>query len=150
MAKKFGEPGENLVQGAGRFGGSSGSGNVPSGGTSRMSRLDYADSLERARKLSKKADDEMLAKEKAAGIQREAKMRDTAEDKRVAKLTQKGNSGSVTPKREDSDNVYSRRHSSKISDAIERRDLDFMKKGGKVSSASKRADGCALRGKTRA
>jgi hypothetical protein len=25
-----------------------------------------------------------------------------------------------------------------------------MKKGGKVSSASKRADGCAIRGKTRA
>jgi hypothetical protein len=25
-----------------------------------------------------------------------------------------------------------------------------MKKGGKVSSASKRADGCAVRGKTRA
>ena len=26
----------------------------------------------------------------------------------------------------------------------------FFKKGGKVSSASKRADGCAVRGKTRA
>ncbi len=26
----------------------------------------------------------------------------------------------------------------------------FFKKGGKVSSASKRADGCAIRGKTRA
>jgi hypothetical protein len=115
-----------------------------------MSRLDYADSLDKARKLSKQADKEMLAKEKAAGIQREAKIRDTAEDKRVAKLTEKGSSGSVTPKREDSDNLYSRRHSSKIADAIEQRDLDFMKKGGSVSSASKRADGCALRGKTRA
>jgi hypothetical protein len=30
-----------------------------------------------------------------------------------------------------------------------RRPLD-MKSGGKVSSASKRADGCAIRGKTRA
>ena len=29
-------------------------------------------------------------------------------------------------------------------------DLDGMKSGGKVSSASKRADGCAIRGKTRA
>jgi hypothetical protein len=28
-------------------------------------------------------------------------------------------------------------------------ELDGMKKGGKVSSASKRADGCAVRGKTR-
>lgn len=28
-------------------------------------------------------------------------------------------------------------------------ELDGMKKGGKVSSASKRADGCAMRGKTR-
>ena len=28
--------------------------------------------------------------------------------------------------------------------------LSNMKKGGKVSSASKRADGCAIRGKTRA
>ena len=28
-------------------------------------------------------------------------------------------------------------------------ELDGMKKGGKVSSASKRADGCAIRGKTR-
>ena len=33
-----------------------------------------------------------------------------------------------------------------------RDDTDFTqyKKGGKVSSASKRADGCAIRGKTRA
>jgi len=28
--------------------------------------------------------------------------------------------------------------------------ISSMKKGGKVSSASKRADGCAIRGKTRA
>jgi hypothetical protein len=28
-------------------------------------------------------------------------------------------------------------------------ELDGMKKGGKVSSASARADGCAVRGKTR-
>ena len=28
-------------------------------------------------------------------------------------------------------------------------ELDGMKKGGKVSSASKRADGCAMRGKSR-
>jgi hypothetical protein len=28
-------------------------------------------------------------------------------------------------------------------------ELDGMKKGGKVSSASKRADGCAVRGKTK-
>ena len=28
-------------------------------------------------------------------------------------------------------------------------ELDGMKKGGKVSSASKRADGCAIRGKTK-
>jgi hypothetical protein len=28
-------------------------------------------------------------------------------------------------------------------------ELDGMKKGGKVSSASSRADGCAIRGKTR-
>jgi hypothetical protein len=31
-----------------------------------------------------------------------------------------------------------------------REDAMLMKKGGKVSSASKRADGCAIRGKTRA
>jgi regulator of extracellular matrix RemA (YlzA/DUF370 family) len=31
-----------------------------------------------------------------------------------------------------------------------RQKMTGMKKGGKVSSASKRADGCAIRGKTRA
>lgn len=34
--------------------------------------------------------------------------------------------------------------------AEERREARGMKKGGKVSSASSRADGCAIRGKTRA
>lgn len=136
MAKKFGEPGENLVQGAGRFGGSTGSGNVPSGGTSRMSRLDYADSLEKAKKLSKQADKEMLAKEKAVGVKREPQTRDTEADKSVASRTNPDNmsSGSYMKGR-----------------AYMQDEFDYgMKKGGSVSAASKRADGCAIRGRTRA
>jgi hypothetical protein len=35
-------------------------------------------------------------------------------------------------------------------DAANKGNPTSMKKGGKVSSASKRADGCAIRGKTRA
>jgi hypothetical protein len=31
-----------------------------------------------------------------------------------------------------------------------RNKMGYMRKGGKVSSASKRADGCAMRGKTKA
>ena len=33
---------------------------------------------------------------------------------------------------------------------VERDKIQALKRGGKVSSASKRADGCAVRGKTRA
>jgi hypothetical protein len=37
----------------------------------------------------------------------------------------------------------------KDKESEKKKDSDGMKKGGKVSSASKRADGCAQRGKTR-
>lgn len=109
--------------------GPGGVGNVEARG---MSRLDYADKLRAGREMSKQADAEMLAKEKAAGIERAPKTRDTAADEAVAKKTSVVSSGSITPKHGNLDWIEKN-----------------MAKGGKVSSASKRADGCAVRGKTR-
>lgn len=67
----------------------------------------------------RRLNEQQQARDELDKKEREAK----AEVKRESRGTQKGNSGGA--------------------------DSDGMKKGGSVSSASKRADGCAMRGKTK-
>ena len=139
MARKFGESGENLVQGAGRFGGSMGemapiraSGNIaPVKASGNMSRLDYADKLSNAKQMSKEVDN------KTFGDKGPPKnLRDTELDTKVGNAT---NPDTMTSGAYKKGRLYNQD------------EFDYgMKKGGSVSSASKRADGCAKRGKTRA
>jgi hypothetical protein len=69
-------------------------------------------------------------------------------DKAVDKASVRGTRAKLTPEAQD------RAHFEEAAEAIEKhearkKDGDGYKKGGKVSSASKRADGAAQRGKTR-
>ena len=134
MARKFGESGENLVQGTGRFGGSlAGEGNIaPVRTTGSMSRLDYADKISKAKQLAKEADKQTF---KELGRPKH-QPRDPRIDAEAAKFTDPNNMSSGSSMR---GRLYNQD------------EFDYgMKKGGSVGSASKRADGCAVRGRTRA
>ena len=122
--------------------GGMGPGGVDKMPAARMGRLDAADRMAEARKIAKEAD-------KKSGVKPYSPPARGSKDSDTGKRTNPDKMGSGTYmkiKADDSDNAFT---TSKMADAIERGDLNF-KKGGKVSSASKRADGCAIRGKTRA
>ena len=55
----------------------------------------------------------------------------------------------TAPQRAEIRNMQYLRDQLQQADSEKRRETRGMKKGGSVSSASKRADGCAIRGKTR-
>jgi len=140
MAKKFGEPGENIVQGAGRFGGSSGSGNMSSGRASRLSAAERKELKDEAIQENVKRD---IAIAKKAPERKAALKAAKTENKDGVKVTEYPY---VEPSKK-------RQGYRSLDDTMQHLDdVDDMgfKKGGSVSSASKRADGCALRGKTRA
>jgi hypothetical protein len=136
MAKKFGEPGENLVQGAGRFGGSTGAGR--SMGSGSDSRADIT-------KLNQEYKDYM------SGLRKERGMKGTnpIEPKTAEPLTKEQMRARDRANAEVQKRLprAPRSRGALLDDVAE--ELPF-KKGGSVSSASKRADGCAIRGKTRA
>ena len=117
--------------------GGMGPGGVDKMPSARMGRLDYAKKIEEARKLSKKYEDEEKAALKAVGITRKPQRRDPTMDKEAAKRT---------------DPEYMTSGASMRGRLFDQDDYDYgMKKGGMVKSkASKRADGCCVRGKTRA
>jgi hypothetical protein len=108
MAKKYGMMEDTLVQGAGRFGGSTGSGNMSSKVATRAA---------------------VDAKDAAAEVRRQRRL--DALSKRRDALRESDSPEGI---------------------ALRKQDYGYesgMKKGGKVSSASKRADGCATKGKTK-
>jgi|688.fasta_scaffold1466090_1 hypothetical protein len=137
MAKKFGEPGENLVQGAGRFGGAMGDMAPARSGLGRMT--DYMTKRKSSTSgIDVPATGEVKSKmiivnpkdmsKKAEPLNKEqTRARDRANAETQKQLPK-------TP----------RSRGALIDDVAE--ELPFSKGG----SASKRADGCAIRGKTRA
>jgi len=134
MANKYNLAEDTLVQGTGRFGGSlAGEGNIaPVRTTGSMSRLDYADKISKAKQLAKEADKQTF---KELGRHKH-QPRDPRIDAEAAKFTDPNNMSSGSSMR---GRLYNQD------------EFDYgMKKGGSVSSASKRADGIAVRGKTRA
>jgi hypothetical protein len=134
MANKYNLAEDTLVQGTGRFGGSlAGEGNIaPVRTTGSMSRLDYADKISKAKQLAKEADKQTF---KELGRPKH-QPRDPRIDAEAAKFTDPNNMSSGSSMR---GRLYNQD------------EFDYgMKKGGSVSSASKRADGIAVRGKTRA
>jgi len=123
--------------------GGMGPGGVDKMPSARMGRLDAADRMAEARKIAKEAD-------KKSGIKPYSPPTRGSKDSDTGKRTNPEKMGSGTymkRKAEDSDNAFT---TSKMADAIERGDLDFKKGGSVKSSASKRADGCCVRGKTKA
>ena len=138
MAKKFGEPGENLVQGAGRFGGSAG--NMPSGKASGLTTAERNALKNEAIQENVKRD---IAIAKKAPERKAALKAAETENKDGVKVTK-------YPYVEPSKKRQGYRSLDDTLQHIDDVDDMGMKKGGKVSSASKRADGCAIRGKTRA
>jgi hypothetical protein len=138
MAKKFGEPGENLVQGAGRFGGSMGemapvrASGLTTAERNALKNEAIQENVKRDIAIAKKAPERKAALKAAK-----------TENKDGVKVTEYPY---VEPSKK-------RQGYRSLDDTLQHLDdvEDMgMKKGGSVSSASKRADGCALRGKTRA
>jgi hypothetical protein len=141
--KKYG--GDEVLIPRGRFGGANPSGNIEArtAPSPRMGRLDAADRMAAARKIAIEAD-------KKSGVKPYSPPARGSVDSDTGKRTNPNtlSSGTYMKRRAgDSDNAFT---TSQIMDAEEHPFGAGFKKGGKVSSASKRADGCAVRGKTKA
>ena len=141
MAKKYGMMEDTLVQGAGRFGGSTGAGDMAPARSGLGRMTDY---MTKRKSSTSGIDEPATGEVKSKMII--ANPKDTS--KKAAPLTKEQMRARDRANAETQKQLprTPRSRGALIDDVVE--ELPF-KKGGKVSSASKRADGCATKGKTK-